>query len=372
MYSEKRHILQLAALLREHGVQDFVMCPGGRCAAVTYTLLQVEEFHCHQITDERSAGFFAIGIALQTGRPVAVVCDTGPALLNLFPAVAEAFYQHVPLAIISADYPVTSNRQKVEGHIPQANVLKEFVKTNIHLAEAKSEDEDLYSNLLLNEALLTLTHRGKGPIHINLSIEEPMYRYTVKSLPHERVIRWQSTNDAFELETALNLFTRRMVVVGQMNLIYEFNKSDVGPLRKQFAWLGENWSNQTIPATAIRNFDTAICAMSEEQQEALAPQLLITYGGQIASKSLKKFFQKHPPKEHWHVSENGDLVDMFGCHTRVIAMNPFDFLENVASRIESLPTTFPTQWELVCGNTPEPDVPYCELQAVGKLLQIND
>ncbi|MDO4949864.1 MAG: 2-succinyl-5-enolpyruvyl-6-hydroxy-3-cyclohexene-1-carboxylic-acid synthase [Bacteroidales bacterium] len=368
MYSDKRHILQLTALLREHGVQDFVMCPGGRCAAVTYTLLQVDGFHCHQITDERSAGFFAIGIALQTGRPVAVVCNSGSALLNLFPAVAEAFYQQVPLIVISADHPATSNRQKAEEFVPQINVLKEFVKTSIHLAEAKSEEENLYNNLLINKALLSLTLRSKGPIHINLSIEEPMYRYTVKTLPDERVVRIHSANDSFELETTLNQFTRRMIVVGQMNLIYEFDKSDIGSLRKQFAWLCEHWSNQTTQIPAIRNFDVALCAMNEEQQEALSPQLLITYGGQIASKSLKRLFHKYPPKEHWHVCEDGDVVDMFGCLTRVIAMNPFDFLENVASRIESLPTTFPAQWESACSNTPEPDAPYCGLQAVGKLL----
>ncbi len=369
MYSEKKHILQLTALLRQHGVRDFVLCPGGRCAAVAYTFLQMDEFHCHQITDERGAGFFAIGIALQTGKPAAVVCNSGSALLNLFPAVAEAFYQQVPLIIISTDHPRADSRQGAEECMPQTKVFSGLVKKSICLSEIGNDDETRYNNLLINEALLALNHRGKGPIHINLSVGEPMFRYTAKTLPDERVVLRQSMNDSFELEAVLAHFTRRMVVVGQMSLIYEFDKTDVGPLRKQFAWLSENWSNQTTPGVAIRNFDAAICAMNELQQEALAPQLLITYGGQVMSKSLKKFLRNHPPTEHWHISEEGALVDTFGCLTRVIEMNPFDFLENVASKTESLPTEFPAQWETFCCNIPEPDVPYCELHAIGKLIR---
>ena len=97
MYSDKKSILQLAALLKAHGVQKIVLCPGSRNAAIVHTFANIENFTCYSITDERSAGFFAIGLSLQGGGPAAVCCTSGSALLNLHPAVAEAYYQQIPL-----------------------------------------------------------------------------------------------------------------------------------------------------------------------------------------------------------------------------------------------------------------------------------
>ena len=100
MYSDKKNILQLVALLKAHGVRKIVLCPGSRNAAIVHTLANIEDFTCYSVTDERSAGFFAIGLSLQGGGPAAVCCTSGSALLNLHPAVAEAFYQQVPLIVI--------------------------------------------------------------------------------------------------------------------------------------------------------------------------------------------------------------------------------------------------------------------------------
>ena len=110
MYSDKKNILQLVALLKAHGVRKIVLCPGSRNAAIVHTLANIEDFTCYSVTDERSAGFFAIGLSLQGGGPAAVCCTSGSALLNLHPAVAEAFYQQVPLIVISADRPAALDR----------------------------------------------------------------------------------------------------------------------------------------------------------------------------------------------------------------------------------------------------------------------
>ena len=103
MYSTKRNIQQLAVLLREHGISQIVLCPGSRNIPLSQTLIRSGFYKCYPVTDERSAGFYAMGLALHGGQPVAVVCTSGSALLNLHSAVAEAYYQQVPLVIISAD-----------------------------------------------------------------------------------------------------------------------------------------------------------------------------------------------------------------------------------------------------------------------------
>ena len=374
MYSDKKSILQLVALLKAHGVRKMVLCPGSRNAAIVHTLANIDDFTCYSITDERSAGFFAIGLSLQGGGPAAVCCTSGSALLNLHPAVAEAYYQQIPLIVISADRPSAWIGQMDGQTLPQPNVFGSLVKMSVNLPEVHTEEDEWHCNRLINEAILETTHHGKGPVHINVPISEPIYRFTTKELPEVRVItRYQGLNvydrDYKELIEKLNGYQKRMVVVGQMTLIYQFDKKFIKPLSKNFAWLTEHLSNQTIPALPIKNFDVAISGMDEERQEQMKPDLLITYGGHIVSKQLKKYLRNHKPKEHWHITPDGKVADLFGCLTTVIEMDPFEFLEKIAFMLDGKPTNYPMVWENWCKIHPSPELPYSQISVTGDLIK---
>lgn len=374
MYSDKRNILQLVALLRAHGVRKVVLCPGSRNAAIVHTLTHIEEFTCYAVTDERSAGFFAIGLSLQEEGPVAVCCTSGSALLNLHPAVAEAFYQQIPLIVISADRPAAWIGQMDGQTLPQPGVFGSLVKMSVNLPEVHTEEDEWHCNRLVNEAILETRHHGKGPVHINVPVSEPIYHFTVKTLPEVRVItRYQGLNvydhDARQLIERLNKYTKRMVVMGQMNSIHSFEKKDVEPLCKHFAWLTEHLSNQTLPGLSVKNVDTAIYAMRTEQQDDMAPELLITYGGHIVSKQLKKFLRNHPPREHWHIAADGKIADLYGCLTAVIEMDPFEFLEKITSLLDHTPTNYPQKWTNYGKTIPEPELPYSEISVIGELIK---
>lgn len=374
MYSDKKSILQLVALLKAHSVKKMVLCPGSRNAAIVHTLVQIEDFTCYSVTDERSAGFFAIGLSLQGGGPVVVCCTSGSALLNLHPAVAEAYYQQIPLIVISADRPAAWIGQMDGQTLPQPNVFGELVKMSVNLPEVNTEEDEWYCNRLINEAILETTHHGKGPVHINVPISEPIYRFTTKELPEVRIIsRYQGLNvydrDYKELIDKLNKANKRMILVGQMNLIYEFDKKYIKPLYKQFAWLNEHLANQTTPGLPIRNFDVAVSAMDDIRQAQMAPDLLITYGGHIISKQMKKYLRNHPPREHWHISPDGKVADLFGCLTTVIEMDPFEFLEKIAFLLEGNPTNYPLMWENWCKTIPEPTLPYSQISVTGDLIK---
>ena len=209
MYSDKRSILQLAALLKAHKIRKIVLCPGSRNAAIVHTLANIEDFTCYSVTDERSAGFFAIGLSLQGGGPAAICCTSGSALLNLHPAVSEAFYQQIPLIIISADRPAAWIGQMDGQTLPQPNVFGNLVKMSVNLPEVNTDEDEWYCNRLINEAILETNHHGKGPVHINVPLSEPIYRFTAKTLPEARVItRYQGLNvydrDYKELINKLN------------------------------------------------------------------------------------------------------------------------------------------------------------------------
>ncbi len=373
MYSEKKNILQLAALLRAHGIRHIVLCPGSRNAAIVQTLANIDDFVCHAVTDERSAGFFALGLALHGGGPTAVCCTSGSALLNLHPAVAEAYYQQVPLIVISADRPAAWIGQMDGQTLPQPGVFGSLVKMSVNLPDVHTDEEEWYCNRLINEAILETMHHGKGPVHINVPVSEPIYRFSAKALPDVRVItRYQGLSmydrDYKDLIERLNKYRKRMVVVGQMNLIYLFEKRYVKSLYKHFVWFTEHLGNLTVPGIPIRNFDVAVYAMPAEREQEMAPDLLLTYGGHIVSKQLKKFLRNHPPREHWHIAADGKVADLYGCLTTVIEMDPFEFLEKVAFLLDNKPNNYPMMWENLCKTIPAPALPYSEITVIGTLL----
>lgn len=375
MYSDKKNILQLVALLQAHGVTRVVLCPGSRNAPIVHTLIGHPAFTCYSVTDERSAGFFAMGLALHGGQPAAVCCTSGTALLNLHPAVAEAFYQKVPLVVISADRPASWISQMDGQTLPQPGVFHDLVKKSVSLPEINTPDDEWYCNRLINEALLELNHHGKGPVHINVPISEPLFHFTEDTLPQVRVItRYQGLNiydrDYNELIDRLNKYNKRMVIVGQMNLIYLFDKKYSKLLYKQFAWFTEHLGNQTVPGIPLKNFDAALYAMPEETKEKMTPELVITYGGHIVSKRMKNYLRQHPPKEHWHVSPDGEVIDLFaGALTTVIEMDPFEFLEKIAFLLDNRTPEYPRLWENYCKSLPEPAFVYSEMSAIGALIK---
>ena len=374
MYTDKKSILQLAALLKAHGIRKIVLCPGSRNIPIVQTLANIPDFTCYPMTDERSAGFFALGQALHGGTPAAVCCTSGTALLNLHPAVAEAFYQQVPLVVISADRPAAWIGQMDGQTLPQPGVFGSLVKKSVDLPEVDSEKSEWYCNRLINEALLELNHHGKGPVHINVPISEPFFKLPVTELPEVRVItRYQGLSvydkDYQPLIDRLNRYQRRMAVVGQMNLIYLFDKRYTKMLYKHFAWFTENISNQTVPGVPIRNIEPLLCSMNFETQQKMRPELLITYGGHIISKRLKKFLRRHPPVEHWHIAPDGEVVDLYGSLTTVIEMDPFEFLEKIAPMMENRTPEYPRQWEALSKAIPQAQFDYSEMSAIGAVIK---
>lgn len=374
MYTDKKSILQLAALLKAHGIRKIVLCPGSRNIPIVQTLANIPDFTCYPMTDERSAGFFALGLALHGGTPAAVCCTSGTALLNLHPAVAEAFYQQVPLVVISADRPAAWIGQMDGQTLPQPGVFGSLVKKSVDLPEVDREESEWYCNRLINEALLELNHHGKGPVHINVPISEPFFKLPVTELPEVRVItRYQGLSvydkDYQPLIDRLNRYQRRMAVVGQMNLIYLFDKRYTKMLYKHFAWFTENISNQTVPGVPIRNIEPLLCSMNFETQQKMRPELLITYGGHIISKRLKKFLRRHPPVEHWHIAPDGEVVDLYGSLTTVIEMDPFEFLEKIAPMMENRTPEYPRQWEALSKAIPQAQFDYSEMSAIGAVIK---
>lgn len=316
MYSDKDNILQLVALIRAHRIKNVVVCPGSRNAPIVHTLVSCPDFQCHSVTDERSAGFFALGLAQKSGFPAAVCCTSGTALLNLHSAVAEAFYQKIPLLVISADRPAGWIGQMDGQTLPQPGVFGSLVRKSVTLPEPSDEEEKWYCNRLINEALLEMEHRGCGPVHINVPVSEPLFQYTVQELPEVREIQRYSVSRIRQLfRRYRNTEQKVMLVIGQQEVAFVDDDVLDGLAEKNIVVLAEHLANEQYDGI-ITNFDEILYARPDDAD--LAPDLVITVGGHIVSKRLKQFLRKVHPAQHWHVSPDGEVADTFRCLTAVI------------------------------------------------------
>ncbi|MDE5560544.1 MAG: 2-succinyl-5-enolpyruvyl-6-hydroxy-3-cyclohexene-1-carboxylic-acid synthase [Bacteroidaceae bacterium] len=319
MISSNKTIQETLSLLREHGVSDFVLCPGSRNAGIVHSVCDIEDFRAHTATDERCAGFMAIGLALATGRGVAVVVTSGSALANLYPAACEAFYQHVPVIFISADRPAEWLGQMDGQTMPQDGALGKMVKMSVNLPEENLS----HTNRLVNEALLCcLFRKPQGPVHINIPISEPIYDFHTVSLPSVRTIRL--TDGMQETSLAADAGRGRTVILcGQMPPCEVPDNSIMAETARRFAVIAENLSNISP------QYRTNPSLIDWEKMEPA--DRVITMGGHIINKELKQFFRTHRPAEHWHVSPDGAVADMFRCQTRAIKAETRDFLATLLS-----------------------------------------
>ncbi len=326
-------------MLIKAGIKQAVVCPGSRNAAIVHNL-QAAGIECFDITDERSAGFFAIGlIDANGGMPVAVCVTSGSAVLNLAPAISEAFYRNLPLIAITADRPTRWIGQMDGQTMPQPNAFGDLVAKCVSLPEPSDEESLWYCNRLINEALIEQKRTSK-PVHINVPITEPMFDFSEKSLPEVRFIKWESSkNAAFVMSDSMIRCWEEskhiLIIVGQMSP-KEMNTCSGFLIQLSSAGcvvFAENlsnihaYSNPVISPDEIEDFYIGNFDEILKNKPLPNADLIITLGGHIVSKRLKQHIRKNPPKFHWHVSPRGEFADLFMCCTHMIEADNKNLLE---------------------------------------------
>lgn len=366
MYSDKQAILQLVALLEQHGIRHIVLCPGSRNAPIVHSLSANGGFTLYGVTDERSAGFYALGLALSLGETVAVCCTSGSALLNLHPAVAEAYYQRVPLLIISADRPEAWIGQMDGQTAPQVGVFGSLCQYATTLPLDESGEGLWLCNRRINEALLALG-RSPRPVHINVPLAEPLFGFDTPCLPEVRALR--PLPECREALRALAQEAERpLILVGQLRpQAAQHLAGNLRDLVPHGVVLAEHLAN--LPE-GLYNADAIMAVAEQEQLAALHPDLVITLGGHLVSKRIKQWLRQQPPRWHWHLSAEAEVVDLFaGALTHVGYSAPwFATMQATPSR-PAQKTAYQAAWHRLSARlTPPEGLPYCATSAAGELI----
>jgi 2-succinyl-5-enolpyruvyl-6-hydroxy-3-cyclohexene-1-carboxylate synthase len=314
-------------ICQHKGVKHIVISPGSRNAPLTIGFTNNPYFTCYSIADERSAAFFALGIAQQLKQPVIVVCTSGSAVLNFYPAFAEAFYSQIPLVVLSADRP----QHKIDigdgQTIRQENVFANHSLFNANLNEWPSDANDA----LIQEALFVAVQQ-RGPVHINVPFEEPLYETVAEPTYAVQWIDSPIVSTAFALEESFvdcwNTATKKLVLVGELapNTIDQKYLDSLAN-DPSVVVLTEKTSNLHHDSF-MDQIDTLITPFSEEDFSAFRPDILLTFGGMVVSKRIKSFLRNYKPTHHWHV-DTIRAYDTFGALTKHFKTDSTTFLSAV-------------------------------------------
>jgi 2-succinyl-5-enolpyruvyl-6-hydroxy-3-cyclohexene-1-carboxylate synthase len=335
-------LIDIAAICYAHGIRNVVISPGSRSAALTLAFTRHGGFQLLSVMDERTAGFIALGMAQQTHVPTVLICTSGSAGYNYAPAVSEAFFQQIPLLILTADRPKEWIHQHDGQTIYQSEMYGKHVKAAFELpADYAHSDAQWYINRTINEAILFSRAVSPGPVHVNVPIREPFYPTESEELTPSRDIR---IIDRVPVEATLSVEVwhqlldewdnaRRILIVGGQHKNSTILNKSLSSLTDEFdiPVLGDTISNQKGSDAFISHHDLFLIS---ENAEALRPDLLITYGLSLVSKELKLFLRKNPAAQHWHISESAQVVDPFQSLTRQIHVSPEYFFANIFEKMD--------------------------------------
>lgn len=375
--SKKLNVQLIAETFLAFGIDHIVLSPGSRNGALTMQFANDNRFKTYSVVDERSAGFVALGIAQQIKKPVVVCCTSGSATANYYPAVTEAFFQNVPLIVLSADRPEHLVDNFDGQTIRQKNIFETHSVHNVQLSESE-ETDDLTRNMLLTKYALTDCIHKSAPIHINMPFSEPLYEFvTEPDIVIDNITideKEYPEIDVFDYMRRWNSASKKLVLVGLHSPNEEFNQ-----LLTQLAnddsvvVLHEVTSNVHHPRF-FNKIDQVIFPYPEEELEVLKPEILLTIGQNIVSKKVKRFLREQKAQQHWHLDEYWQ-PDTFQILTDKIETKPEFFLEQLVSFINPKVSDYYKKWNQIRVNNEKKHqeyiqiIPFSDLKAFDSIIR---
>lgn len=343
-------INDIAEFCARHGVQEVILSPGSRCAPLTLAFARHPNINTRTISDERSAAFMALGMSQRLRQPVALLCTSGTAAYNYAPAVAEAFFQQIPLLVLTADRPPEWIDQLDGQTIRQQNLYGAHVKKSYQLpADYKHPDAEWHVHRVLNESINLSREFPAGPVHINIPLREPFYPAEGERWYYSQDLRivesWKPAPTLApehwdQLTIEWQSYKKKLIVGGQQMqdevLIRQLHQT---ARQQKIPVVADVISNLHGIENSIKLQDSFLSRSDELERETLQPDLLITFGLSVISKNLKLFLRKYKPKAHWHIQPAGEVADTYQSLTRIIPVEAswfFRELNNRSIRAEEL------------------------------------
>lgn len=372
----------LVDLLQAYGVKHAVISPGSRNAPIIISLNKCKAISKYIIVDERSAAFAAIGIIQQSREPVAIVCTSGSAVLDYAPAVAEAFYQQLPLIVISADRPHEWINQNDSQTILQHGILNNIVKVSYNIPyENKSKNHLWYANRIINEALQKAIEQPEGPVHINMQFNEPLYECRPLQSESTRIIKRMSPSLQADvtffkhLAEKLHSKERILIIASMQKHSSELIKSLENIAGNNIVVLSEIIANTGHSKNIFHNTDRLLTEIKASEWNDYTPDLLITFGGSPVSRLIKKFLRENQPKEHWRIGIDHNIIDTMQNLSHRIEITPDAFFSGISEHIHKINGAYYEKWKNLAQKAESGlekyinRVPWCDFKAMDIIMK---
>ena len=337
-------VFNVAEICAQHGITDVVLSPGSRSAPLTLAFARHPALTVRVVPDERAAAFIGLGLAQAQRRAVALVCTSGTAGLNYAPAVAEAFFQQIPLVIFTADRPPEWIDQLDGQTIRQRNLYGAHAKGAFEFpVDTSHADAKWHSARIVNEAINLAQAEPAGPVQVNVPLREPFYPKAGEAIGYEADVKITrelpgSTGltdaDLADFTQQLRTAERVLIVAGQQpaderltHALQAFSAAYGTPI------VGDTIANiEAVDNFTVGRQDIILAGLSTEQKTELRPDLLITFGQSLISKSLKLFLRDVAPQRHWHLQAIGPAADTFRSLNAIVRVEPAAFFARLASK----------------------------------------
>ncbi|MDC1108871.1 2-succinyl-5-enolpyruvyl-6-hydroxy-3-cyclohexene-1-carboxylic-acid synthase [Flavobacteriaceae bacterium] len=363
-------------------IKNIVISPGSRNAPLTLGFNLNPYFKTYSVVDERAAAFFALGIAQQVKFPVVLVCTSGSALLNYYPAISEAYYSNIPLVILSADRPEKLLNIGDGQTINQKNVFDK----NIGYSENLNQNDNYYLNLFglrdnnqdkINKAL-NFSIEKQTPVHINIPFSEPLYEITnslsVNTINKLPGLNNQNIKNISSFRNKWQNSIKKIILIGVSSPEILCKKSiDLLASDSSLLVLTENTSNVYHPSFCNK-IDQLIAPLTNKELKEFRPEILITIGGMIISKKIKAIFRDNKPKEHWHIGIH-DANDTFFCLTKHFKTIPNNIISKLYENFNDNGTDYHNKWDLIISKRKEKhkkylsELIYCDFKVFDYVLK---
>jgi 2-succinyl-5-enolpyruvyl-6-hydroxy-3-cyclohexene-1-carboxylate synthase len=317
--------------LKRLGLKTAIICPGSRSSPLAIAFAQDTEIQAIPILDERSAVFFALGMAKKSGLPVALVCTSGTAGANFYPGVIEAKYSRVPLLILTGDRPPELRDCHAGQTVDQVKFYGNYPNWQVELSAPLDNWEMLcYLRQTLIQSWERSLFPAPGPVHLNFPFRDPL---TPTPQPLNNNLETQLQTDSFFSE--INPITNSLlppqlpidkkliqrwkncpqgiIIAGlaQSNQPWDYCRA-ISRLAELLEWpvLGEGLSPLRNYAGLNRNLIATydLILRNESIGEKLAPLMVIQLGELPTSKQLRTWLNTHQP-QRWIIDPNFDNFD---------------------------------------------------------------
>jgi len=350
MTSDKKNISLLADIFTKSGLTDIVISSGSRNAPIILSFANRSGINAFSIVDERSAAFFALGLALNSNKTVALACTSGSAVLNYASAISEAYYQKIPLLILTADRPPHLIDVGDGQTVQQNGIFNNYIKKSYQLPLViDSVAEITKAENIINEAIYICTFPKAGPVHINIPFDEPIYGTTKKQITGSVININHSTSAVAdsvitEITNICNKSRKVMIIAGQSSKDKKLNDLlETISQNKNTIILTETTSNLYCE-NFIDTIDNVISTIKKDEIVNFKPEIVISFGGQVVSKMVKKFLRNNKPDFHWHISSSGEKMDTYKSLTKVIEVEDYYFFSSLYSKLLKADSNYASIW----------------------------